>query len=210
MKFPQFKFTPLAVTTNCPVVAPVGTGTVIWEAVQAVAVAAVPLNVIVPEVPRFAPLIVTGTPIAPNVGAVVDTEGVGFSVNDFPLLANPPTDTTTFPVVADAGTVAAMEVFVQLVIPVATVPLNVTLLPPCAPANPVPLMVTLAPTAPELGDTLEIVGVTVKAAPLLLTPLANTTMFPVVAPEGTFTTIDVAPHVVIVAVVPLNLTVPDP
>lgn len=64
-------------------------------------------------------------------------------------------------------------------------------------------------TGPELGDKLVIVGVgrTVKLLPLLSTPLACTTTFPVVAPEGTVTAILVALQLVTVAEIPLNLTV---
>src|SRR5437763_15278729 len=55
-----------------------------------------------------------------------------------------------------------------------------------------------------------IAGVTVKFFPLLATPLALTTTFPVVAPLGTVTPILDAPHDVTLAVVPLNVTVPVP
>jgi hypothetical protein len=48
---------------------------------------------------------------------------------------------------------------------------------------------------------------TVKLIPFVFTPLAFTTTFPVVAPEGTAATMLLALHVVTVAVVPLNLTV---
>src|ERR1700721_2232999 len=51
---------------------------------------------------------------------------------------------------------------------------------------------------------------TVKGDPLLFTPLANTTTFPVVAPFGTVTAMLVALQVVTCAGVPLKLTVPDP
>jgi hypothetical protein len=70
-------------------------------------------------------------------------------------------------------------------------------------------MMTVAPTAPEVGDKLEILGVgkTVKLWPLLFTPLAKTTTFPVVAPVGTVVVMLVALQAVTVAVVPLNLTV---
>ena len=76
-----------------------------------------------------------------------------------------------------------------------------------------PVIVTDAPTAPEVGDKLVIVGVarTVKETPLVLTPLAVTTTFPVVAPVGTTATIDVLLQLVIeLAAVPLNLTPPVP
>jgi len=74
----------------------------------------------------------------------------------------------------------------------------------------VPVIVTDAPIAPELGDKLVIAGVTVKLFPALFTPLANTTTFPVVAPDGTLVAILVALQLVMLATVPLNDTVPEP
>ena len=70
-------------------------------------------------------------------------------------------------------------------------------------------MVTAAPTAPEEGDTLEMLGVgrTVKLTPLLAWLETVTTTFPVVAPLGTAATILVELQLVTLAVVPLNLTV---
>ena len=50
------------------------------------------------------------------------------NVNHKPLLATPPTVTTTFPVVAPVGTVAVIDVAPQFVIVVAVVPLNATVL----------------------------------------------------------------------------------
>jgi hypothetical protein len=68
------------------------------------------------------------------------------------------------------------------------------------------VIVTEAPTAPVVGDRLVILGVarTVKLWPLLFTPLAKTTTFPVVAPVGTATLILVAVQLVGVPAVPLN------
>jgi uncharacterized protein YjeT (DUF2065 family) len=62
---------PPTVTTTMPVVAAVGTGTLMLVAVQLVGAAAVPLNVtvLVPcVVPKFAPAIVTALPTTPEVG----------------------------------------------------------------------------------------------------------------------------------------------
>jgi hypothetical protein len=63
-----------------------------------------------------------------------------------------------------------------------------------------------------VGERLVMLGAdtTVKLDPLLFTPLANTTTFPVVAPLGTVVTRLVALQLVTVAVVPLNFTVPEP
>ncbi len=49
-----------------------------------------------------------------------------------------------------------------------------------------------------------------KLSPLLFTPLANTTTFPVVAAEVTVTAMLVAFQLVTLAAAPLKLTVPDP
>jgi len=126
-----------------------------------------------------------------------------------PLLATPPAVTTTFPVVAPAGTDATMLVALQLV-GVAVVPLNFTVLVPCVAPKFAPAIVTDAPTSPDVGLRLVMLGpstVTVKLTPLLATPPAVTTTFPVVAPAGTDATMLVALQLVGVAVVPLNFTV---
>ena len=74
-----------------------------------------------------------------------------------PLLAVPPTVTTTLPEVAPVGTSATILVAVQL-LGVAVVPLKRTVLLPCVAPKFDPLMVTEVPTAPEVGDRLVIVG----------------------------------------------------
>jgi hypothetical protein len=83
--------------------------------------------------------------------------GADTTVKVFPLLAVLETVTTTFPVVAPVGTVATMLVALQ-VIAVAEVPLNFTVLLPCGEPKFVPTIVTEAPTAPEVGDKLVMVG----------------------------------------------------
>ena len=75
-------------------------------------------------------MIVTAVPTSPDVGLRVVIEGAGtVTVKSEPLLATPPTVTTTFPVVAPVGTVVAMLVALQVVM-VAVVPLKVTELVP--------------------------------------------------------------------------------
>ena len=85
-----------------------------------------------------------------------------------PLLACPPTVTTTLPVVAPVGTGTVMLLALQLV-GVAEVPLKVTVLVPCVAAKLVPAIVTGVPTKPEAGVRLVILGggMTVKLMPLL-------------------------------------------
>ena len=79
--------------------------------------------------PKLPPLIVTDVPTAPDVGFKLVILGAETTVNVTPLLALPPTETTTFPVVAPGGTGATIEVVVQLV-GVALVALKVTVLVP--------------------------------------------------------------------------------
>ena len=70
----------------------------------------------------------TGVPAAPDVGDTLVMLGAGtVTVKLTPLLAWPPTVTTTFPVVAPVGTAATMLVALQLV-GVAAVPLKLTVL----------------------------------------------------------------------------------
>ncbi|SRR5260221_4720454 len=94
-------------------------------------------------------------------------------------------------------------------------PLKPTVLVPCVLPKFNPLMVTDAPTEPDVGERLVIVGnavpsVTVKVTQLLDAPPTVTSTQPVVAPDGAATVMDVALQVVGVAAVPLNVTVLTP
>jgi hypothetical protein len=147
--------------------------------------------------------------MGPEVGAIPVMLGGGVTVNRTPLLFTALTVTTTFPVVAPAGTVTLMMFPLQLEI-AADTPLKVTV--PCVVPKFEPLTDRFAPTGPCVRLRDEIVGalaeVTLNSAPLLAIPFAVTTTFPVVAPEGTGTTMLVALQLVGVAAVPLNVTVP--
>lgn len=74
-----------------------------------------------------------------------------------------------------------------------------------------PAIATDVPTGPLFGDKLviDVDGLTVKGRPLLAPPgVVVTTTFPVVAPAGTTTEIDVELQLaMLVAMVPLKLTV---
>src|SRR6202048_4865485 len=101
---------------------------------QLVVRAAMPLKSrllpLVPTVgPKFAPLTFTTVPMGPALGLTLVMLGGGVTMKDRPLLADPPTVTTTFPVVAAAGTAVSMLVALQAVA-VARVPLKVTVLDP--------------------------------------------------------------------------------
>lgn len=131
----------------------------------------------------------------------------GATVKLAPPLANPPTVTTMFPVVAPAGTGATMLVSLQLV-GVARVPLKVTVLAPCADPKFEPLIVMGVPVSPEEGFKPLIEGVTVKRTPLLApAPDTATTTLPVLAPLGTGTTMLVWVQLVGVPKIPLKATV---
>ena len=161
--------TPPTVTITLPVVAPPGTGAVMLVALQAVGVAAVPLNltVLAPwEAPKLVPVMMTEVPTGPDVGLRLVMLGRGtVTVNVTPLLAVPPTVTTTLPVVAPVGTGTAMLVALQLV-GIAGVPLNVTVLVPWLAPKFVPVIVTEVPTTPEVGFRFVIEG------PVVPPPLA--------------------------------------
>src|SRR5262245_60335226 len=79
------------------------------------------------------------------------------TVNALPLLATPPTVTTTLPVVAPDGTGTAMLDADQLV-GVARVPLNVTVLVPLVDPKFDPAIVTAVPTGPVAGVSDTIFG----------------------------------------------------
>jgi hypothetical protein len=134
---------------------------------------------------------------------------VPVTVNAFAPL-KPPTVTTTFPVVAPAGTGATMLVADQFV-GVAVMPLKDTVLVPFVDPKFDPVIVTAVPTAPLAGDRLVMLGaaalVIVNAIALLVIPPTVTTTFPVVAPAGAGTAMLLADQVVGVAAVPLNVTV---
>jgi hypothetical protein len=92
-----------------------------------------------------------------SVSLPLPQEEATVTVKPTPLLATPPTVTTTFPVVAPLGTGATILVALQLV-GVAAVPLNVTVLVPCVAPKFVPAIVTAVPTGPDVGDRPEMVG----------------------------------------------------
>lgn len=153
---------------------------------------------------------VTAVPTYPDVTESPVIVGAGRTVKLDPLLFTPLAKTTTFPVVVPLGAVTTMLVALQLVTTAGLLPLNSTVPDPWVEPKPVPLIVTEAPCAAAAGDRLVMLGVetTVKVDPLLFTPLAITTTFPVVAPLGTVTFMVVALQLVTVAVVPLKVIEP--
>ena len=108
---------------------------------------------------------VTEVPTPPEVGDRLVMLGAVETVKLTPLLATPPTVTTTLPVVAPVGTGATIEVALQLV-GVAAVPLKVTVLVPWVAPKFEPAIVTEVPTGHEVGDRLVMLGAVVEAPPL--------------------------------------------
>jgi hypothetical protein len=164
-----------------PVVAPLGTGTVILVPLHPVGVPAVPLNVtmLVPCVaPKFIPAIITEVPTAPDIWLTLVMLGGAVTVKFTPLLATPPTVTMTLPVVAPLGTGTVILVPLHPV-GVPAVPLNVTVLVPCVVPKFVPAIVTIIPTGPEFGFKLAMLGASAGAgegAPALAPPVQPCSM----------------------------------
>jgi hypothetical protein len=198
-------------TTTGPLVALPGTAARMTESPQLTTVAGTPLKVIVPVPcgdPKCEPLTVTCVFVGPVAGDKEPITGVGMNVNGEPLLAKPPTVTTTLPVDAPLGTGTTILLTPQLV-GVPAVPLKVTVLVPCGDPKVFPLIVTAVPNIPEVGERFVMLGGTVKLTPLLATPPAATTKtLPVVAATGTATVILEAPQFVGLAAIPLKVTVP--
>ena len=161
MKATPLLAVPFTVTITPPEEAPLGTGTTIDVALQLVGIPAVPLNVTVllPWLaPKFVPVTVTAVLIAPDVGDRLVMLGGVATVKVTPLLATPPTVTTTGPVLVPLGTEATMVVAFQVWIVFAGVPLNVTVLVPWLLPKFAPLMVTEVPASPKAGDNAKIPG----------------------------------------------------
>ena len=180
--------TPPTVTTTLPVVAPAGTGTAMLVALQLVGLAAVPLNVTVllPCVaPKFVPLIAHRRPHRPRYRAqAADRWRCRVTVKLIPLLATPPTVTTTLPVVAPARH-RHRRCSSRSTRRARRRPVELDCAGPLRRSKVRPADRTAVPTVPDVGIRLVIAGaaeVTVKLIPLLATPPTVTTTFPVVAP----------------------------
>jgi hypothetical protein len=199
------------VTLIGPVVAPAGTVAVTLVALTTLNVAAVPLKVTPVAPVKFVPVMVTLVPTGPKVGVnevIVGAPAAVVTLKPWELQSLPPgVVTQIFPVVAPLGTVAV--IFVEdFTVNVAEAPWNVTLV---APVKFVPVIVTVVPTGPEVGEKEVTVGgaaaVTVKFWELAAVPSGVVTLIgPVVAPEGTVVVILVFEFAVNVADTPSNVT----
>lgn len=97
--------------------------------------------------PKFVPVMTTFVPMGPEVGAILVIAGGGVTVNVALLLWEPPTVTTTGPLVAPEGTVTLIMLASQLVT-VKGAPFRVAVLFPWLDPKFAPLMVKPAPTGP--------------------------------------------------------------
>src|SRR5206468_562465 len=201
---------PGVVTLSDPLVAPAGT--VAWIAVAEVTVklALFPLNATAVAPVKPVPVIVTLVPTGPLVGEKLVIVGALTTVNELELVAVPPGAVTLRgPEVAPAGTVAWIAV-AEVTVKLALVPLNATAV---APVKLVPLIVTLVPTGPLVGEKLAIVGAltTVNEPVLVAVPAGVVTLSgPEVAPAGTVARMVVSEVTVKVALTPLNATAVAP
>ena len=108
---------------------------------------------------KLVPVTEISVPTGADAGVKLVIVGGGITVKLTPLLAVPPTVTTTFPVVAPLGTFTVMLVALQHVWHgVAAVPLNITVLDPCEDPKFVPVIDTEVPTMPLVGDRLVMLG----------------------------------------------------
>jgi len=117
-------------------------------------VAAVPPKLTAVAPVKLVPVIVTVAPIAALVGVKEVIVGAGTKVNPTRVAVPPGVVTLTLPEVP-AATTAVMLVAETTLNDVAAVPPKLTAV---APVKLVPVMVTVAPTAPEVGVKLVIVG----------------------------------------------------
>ena len=133
-------------TVMRPVLAPKGTVVVTVPESLTVNVVPVPLNLTSVAPVKFVPVIVTPVPAAPIIGAKEVMAGVTVKrvvVNTGQLLG---VVTVMGPVVAPAGTVVVIVPEASTVMAAAT-PLNETAVAPVK-----PVIVTLVPTGPKIGE----------------------------------------------------------
>ena len=199
---------PGVVTESFPVVAPAGTVAVICVELLTVNAAALPFKVNAVAPVKFVPATMIEVPTGPLVGLNPVIVGAGIVTVKFVAeVAVPPAVVTeNVPVVAPLGTLVVICVAL-FAVTTAVVPFNFTAV---AAVRFVPVMVTVVPTGPLVGEKLVIVGdeaavVTVKfVVELALPPVVVTETFPVVAPLGTVAVIWLPLFTANVAVIPLN------
>jgi hypothetical protein len=194
-----------------PEVAEPGTGTVICVSLQEAVGAGVPLKrtTLEPWVsPKPLPCRVTRLDATPDIGVACVSIGATPTPKLYGRLAIPLDVTTTPPVVAPAGIVTIMLLFVH-VVGVADTPWNVTA--PGLSPNPDPVIVVVLPIVPVFGIMVAIrgIGITVKVSPEVVSedPLTTVTG-PLTVPFPTVAMIVESFHVLTMACTPPIETVP--
>jgi hypothetical protein len=195
------------ITVMGPVVAPFGTVATIWVPELKEKLALVPSNLtdVVPL--RFAPVMTTVVPQGPIRGENDEMNG-DVTVKFVELVSVPLGVVTEIgPVVAASGTVAVICVS-ESTLNVAETSLNFTAV---APVNALPVIVTLVPTGPLVGENDVICGggaaLTTKSVALVAVPAGVVTLIgPVCAPFGTVAVILVGESTVKAADLLLNFT----
>ena len=142
-----------------------------------VVVRAVPLKFTTEPLTKPVPVTVRGVAVLPATAVagerlVMTGTGLGTMTVKVPVLVAVPPGVVTArgPLVAPAGTTKVMVVAFTTAKPVMATPFSVTAV---APVRSVPVMVTVAPAAPEVGVKLVMVGagvVTVNEAPAEVPP----------------------------------------
>jgi len=197
------------VTLIGPVVAPLGTSAWIEVSESMLpAVTGTPLKVTEVAPAKWVPVIVTTVPTGPLVGVklvIVGVADAAVTVKLVLLVAVPPGVVTLIrPVVAPLGTVAVIEAE-EPTVKLALAPLKRTAV---APAKFVPLIATVVPAGPLVGEKPEIEGglaATVKVPLLVAVPPGVVTLIrPVVAPLGTVAVIEAEEPTVKLALAPFE------
>lgn len=170
VKFVELMAEPLGVVTVIlPVVAFAGTVATILVDELTVKVALTPLNRTDVAPVNPVPVIVTEVPGGPLVGVNDVIVGPGGVTVKLELLVAVPSGLTTWmaPVSAAAGTTAVICVSETTVKLLALSPANLTAV---VPVKPVPVIVTVVPGGPEVGENEVIVGTAASAAGATTTP----------------------------------------
>lgn len=204
--------TPLTIIDIGPDFAPAGTVVVKTVELDASTTAGIPLKVTVLAVSselKFDPVIFITVPTTPLTGLKLVMVGEGITVKSRPLETVTPFKVNAiFPVVAPLGTIVVRLVEVDVVTRDVT-PLNVITLYVGVKSKLVPVMVTIAPTAPLAGLKVKIDGVgnTLKLVALVIvTPLVVREIGPVLAPTGTVVERLLVVAFVTTVEIPLNAT----
>lgn len=212
VKFPLLVAIPPGVTIVIgPLVAPLGTVAVICVPELTEKLAFKPLKNTVDAPVKSVPVITTLVPTGPEVGVKLVMVGAGgvVIVKSVLLVATPPGVMTVIgPVVAPAGTLNTLiceSVTTEKLNWLTGTPLNRTAL---APVKLVPLICTLEPGTPLVGENVVMVGAGIVKFALLVAvpPGVVTAMGPAVARLGTVAVICVPESTVNDATTPLKVT----